>query len=205
MHVSKLHRFDDNGEIVAFIRHFSFGTIITMVNGRPEATHLPFSVEVRNERIVLSSHFNKANNHWQNIEQNVNLVIFSEPHAYISPKHYEHHPSVPTWNYIAVHCYGVATVVHGPEEKLKSLARLMEANEPEFIAHWESYPSEYRNTMLNGIVAFELAVTEMAASQKLSQNKSLKEQHVIAHHLADSENTNERLIAEYMRNRLTRE
>lgn len=205
MHVNKLHRLDDHGEIIAFIRRFSFGTIITTVNGRPEATHLPFSVEVYNEKIILSSHFNKANKQWQNIEQNVNLVIFSEPHAYISPKHYDHHPSVPTWNYIAVHCYGVATVVHGAEEKLKSLARLIKANEPEFIAQWESYPSEYRNAMLNGIVAFELPVIETIASQKLSQNKSSKEQHVIAHHLADSANSNELLIAEYMQKRLNRE
>jgi transcriptional regulator len=34
------------------------------------------------------------------------LVIFSEPHAYISPTLYEKQQNVPTWNYVSVHAYG---------------------------------------------------------------------------------------------------
>jgi transcriptional regulator len=38
-------------------------------------------------------------------------VIFQGPHAYISPSWYAVHPSVPTWNYAAVHAYGIPQVI----------------------------------------------------------------------------------------------
>ena len=39
------------------------------------------------------------------------LVIFSGPHAYVSPSWYGQEGTVPTWNYVAVHAYGTFTVV----------------------------------------------------------------------------------------------
>ena len=69
-------------------------------------THLPFIVKNVNEGIVLASHFAKANREWNDTEENTVLIIFSEPHAYISPKHFEKELNVPTWNYISVHAYG---------------------------------------------------------------------------------------------------
>ncbi|HEV8082201.1 MAG TPA: FMN-binding negative transcriptional regulator [Chitinophagaceae bacterium] len=63
----------------------------------------PFIVTEGDERIILPSHFAKANKQWTEITGNQVLIIFSEPHAYISPKHYDKELKVPTWNYISIH------------------------------------------------------------------------------------------------------
>jgi predicted FMN-binding regulatory protein PaiB len=39
--------------------------------------------------IILTSHFSKSNNHSKKIQFEEILVIFTEPHAYISPKLYD--------------------------------------------------------------------------------------------------------------------
>jgi transcriptional regulator len=48
----------------------------------------------------------KANLQWRRAAGQQVLVIFSGPHAYISPQWYQATEVVPTWNYIAVHAYG---------------------------------------------------------------------------------------------------
>jgi transcriptional regulator len=87
------------------MKRYSFATIITAKNSFPIGTHLPFVVTTINDSLVLTSHFARANEHWQEIENSKVLVIFSEPHAYISAKNYDKKLNVPTWNYISIHAY----------------------------------------------------------------------------------------------------
>src|SRR3546814_20099139 len=43
------------------------------------------------------------------------LVVFKGPHSYISPTWYEtEQPTVPTWNSVAVHAYGLPEVIEAP-------------------------------------------------------------------------------------------
>src|SRR5476649_2341956 len=100
------------------MRKYSFGTIFTSVNNLPVAIHLPFLVDERDDQIIISSHFAKANPQALDVDDHTNLVIFTEPHAYISPKNYPKEAEVPTWNYIAVHAYGKARLLQGEEEHL---------------------------------------------------------------------------------------
>ena len=51
---------------------------------------------------------------------------------------------------------------------------------------------------MNGIVAFEIEVTDLQAKKKLSQNRSELERENIVHNLSQSNDTNEREIAAYM-------
>ncbi|WP_257088050.1 FMN-binding negative transcriptional regulator [Sphingobacterium sp. E70] len=53
------------------------------------------------------------------------MVIFSEPHAYISPMHYDKEESVPTWDYIAVHAYGTARIINNEDEKTEVLEQMI--------------------------------------------------------------------------------
>jgi transcriptional regulator len=53
--------------------------------------------------------------------------------------------------------------------------------------------------MLNGIVAFEIRVKDLQGKKKLSQNRSENEQERIITALSESENTTEKLIADYMK------
>ena len=85
---------------------YNFAIVVSVKEDIPIATHLPFVIEERENEIVLISHMSKANEQWKTISDKDVLVIFSEPHAYISPSLYEQQQNVPTWNYVAVHAYG---------------------------------------------------------------------------------------------------
>lgn len=180
------------------MQRYSFATIITDVDGIPEATHLPFLVKEENDKIILQSHFAKTNPHAKQVFDKTSLVIFTEPHAYISPQHYAKVESVPTWNYIAVHAYGTATLLESIEQKAELLKHTIETFEAGYYQQWKSLPDDYRSRMMNGIIAFEIEVTNLQAKQKLSQNRSGKEKENIIDSLSKSPDTNEREIASYM-------
>lgn len=65
MYIPTANKMTDTSEIISFMRQFSFATIISANEGVPIATHLPFLVQQIGENIVLTSHFAKANEHWQ--------------------------------------------------------------------------------------------------------------------------------------------
>ena len=199
MYTPSFNSFTDRQEVVAFMQRYSFATIVTTVNDQPEATHLPFLVKEEEGKLFLWSHFAKANPQSKHIFDRTSLVIFTEPHAYISPSNYETEKVVPTWNYIAVHAYGTATPLDNPEHKAELLKTTINTFEPGYYQQWQSLPDEYRSRMMNGIVAFKIEVTDLQAKKKLSQNRSEKEIENIIHSLEQSTDTNEREIAAYMR------
>ena len=41
--------------------------------------------------------------------------MFSGPHAYVSPTWYRTPGTVPTWNYAAVHAYGMCELIEGTD------------------------------------------------------------------------------------------
>jgi transcriptional regulator len=198
MYIPHFNAFTDGQEIVAFMQRYSFATIVTQVDGLPVATHLPFLIKKENDKIILQAHFAKANPQWKEIEGNTSLVIFTEPHAYISPNNYEKVENVPTWNYIAVHAYGKAHILEGVEQRAELLKHTINSFESAYLQQWEGLPEQYRLKMMNGIVAFEIEVTDLQAKKKLSQNRSELERENIIHTLNQSADTNEREIAAYM-------
>jgi len=199
MYIPSFNQFTDRQEIVAFIQRYSFASIVTVMDGLPVATHLPFLVKEENDKVILQSHFAKANPQAKSITDSVSLVIFTEPHAYISPTNYETEKVVPTWNYIAIHAYGKAALLEDIDRKAALLKHTIETFEAGYFKQWEGLPEEYRSRMMNGIVAFEIEVTDLQAKKKLSQNRTEIEKDNIIHSLENSSNTNEREIAEYMK------
>jgi transcriptional regulator len=189
----------DTAELLAFMKHYSFATIVTAKDNIPQATHLPFAVSTRGDNVILTSHFAKANGQWRQIVDRVNLVIFSEPHAYISPTHYDKEQSVPTWNYVSVHAYGAATIINDRDQAFEALEKMIDTYEAGYRQQWAGLPREYKLRMLNGIVAFEIVVTDLQGSKKLSQNKTEQEQQRIIETLSASTDGAARQVAEYMR------
>src|SRR4051794_26871215 len=122
MYIPKYFIETDEEKLLAFMREFNFATLITSKNNSPTATHLPFIIEKRAEKVYLLAHLAKANLHWQQFENDEILVIFQAPHTYISPLLYEKPENVPTWNYIAVHAYGRAKLFP-PVENLALLEK----------------------------------------------------------------------------------
>jgi len=199
LYIPKINLETDREKIVAFMQRFSFATIITAKNNLPVATHLPFLVTIREDNVILTSHFAKANNHWSDIENDKVLVIFSEPHAYISPKNYGKELNVPTWNYISVHAYGQGRLITETKKTFEVLEATIDNYETSYRQQWDNLPDEYKNKLIKGIVAFEIVVTDLQAKKKLSQNKTDSEKQKIINSLSESNDSNEQLIADYMR------
>ena len=171
-----------------FIRHHSFGTLVSVLDGAPFATHLPFLVDAsRGPHGTLLGHMARANPHWRafagangagagakSTETPESLVTFLGPHAYISPSWYETPISVPTWNYATVHAYGRPRIVHDTAAVVTLLTRTVDLYESGFERPWklDGLPADYVDKMTANIVAFEIELTRLEGKLKLSQNRS---------------------------------
>lgn len=199
MYIPSFNKFEDQQEAITFMQRYSFATIVSVKDNVPVATHLPFLLKQQDGQIMLLSHFAKANPQSADVVNNRALVIFTEPHAYISPKHYEKEESVPTWNYLAVHAYGKCVLLEGDENKTALLEQTIKYYDADYLKQWDGLTDDFKHKMMKGIVAFEMVVDDLQAKKKLSQNKTQRERENIINELARAENSNEKDIAEYMK------
>lgn len=199
MYIQKHFLQTDRQAIIQFMQKYSFATVISSEDEKPIATHLPVLVFEENDQLVLMSHFAKANSHSESIVNKPVLVIFSQPHAYISPRFYEKEQNVPTWNYIAIHVYGDAILITDEAGKLKLLEETIINYEPEYLKQWDGLSTEFKLKMLNGITAFKILVSDLEAKNKLSQNRSSTKRENIINSFTKSNNFNEKEIGDYMK------
>ncbi|WP_313264254.1 GNAT family N-acetyltransferase [Sphingobacterium sp.] len=200
MYVPRHFQFEGYAEKIAFMQQYSFATIVSIKNGIPIATQLPFHIRMDKDQLILTSHFARANEQADYIKNSPSLVIFSEPHAYISPQHYDKEESVPTWDYIAVHAYGLASILTDEQAKNKVLEQMILSYDEAYLTQWNELSDRFKSGMMRGIVAFELVVTDLQGQKKLSQNKSETERQRISDFLKNSDNELERNIAAAMKN-----
>ena len=200
MYIPKFFVETDEENLLAFMREFSFATVVTCQNDQAEATHLPFIIEKRGEKIFLSAHMAKANSQWKQFEDKDVLVIFQEPHAYVSPLLYADQENVPTWNYVAVHAYGKARIFESAEENLSLLEKMVGTfDQNYFQTTWREISDEYKLSRAGAIVAFEIEVSDLQGKKKLNQNKGEEDGRRVIEAFEKSENANEQLIARFMR------
>jgi transcriptional regulator len=173
MYTPKYFRNDDQEAIKEFVRQNGFGILVSAANGNLLATHIP--LELSADGTKLSGHISKGNPQGKDlIATSEVLVIFNGPHTYISSSWYDH-ANVPTWNYIAVHVYGTVRLVEG-EELFDSMEQLMskyEKHSADPVTVEKLTPSYMRQAM-NGVTGFEISITKIEATYKLSQNRDHK-------------------------------
>lgn len=198
MYIPKYFKQNDRKKSIAFMNAYNFAIVVSTKDELPLATHLPFVIEERENEIVLISHMSKANEQWKTFSDKDVLVIFSEPHAYISPSLYEQKQNVPTWNYVAVHAYGKINILKSDEEKLAVLHKQMQSYEADFIEQFRTLDKKYIDGLLQGIIAFEITVSNLQAKEKLNQNKSEKDRLNVKKHLEESEDEMKRTLGKMM-------
>jgi len=202
MYSPPYNRVEDRAELLAFMQANGFALLVT---NPLRASHLPVMVRQNEEQLILDMHMARANPQWQDFFDDEVLVVFSGPHAYVSPRWYEEKERVPTWNYAAVHAYGVPKVIQDRNAKHASQRRLVAALDPQWLAKFDALRREYVDGMLEGIVNFEIAVTRLETRWKLSQNRGRREQELIAAELRRSADSAARSLAELMRKHLAGE
>ncbi len=202
MYSPPYNQVQDRAELIQFMRANGFPILVTGAGGVLHASHLPVTVHEQGGQIVIDMHMAKNNPQWKEFFDDEVLVIFAGPHAYVSPRWYADQERVPTWNYAAVHVYGVPGIISGKEEKLASQRRLIEVLDPQWMPKFDALRQEYVDQMLDGIVNFSIPVARMDTRWKLSQNRGRREMELIAEQLAKSGDSVERSLAELTRRHL---
>jgi len=203
MYSPAYNRVEDHAELVAFLRANSFAVLVTGTGGTLHASHLPVRVLEHDNKIVLDMHMAKNNPQWKEFFDDEVMVVFAGPHAYVSPRWYEEEQRVPTWNYAAVHAYGVPVLVAEKSRKYESQRRLVAEMDPQWLTKFDSLSSKYVDMMLEGIVNFEIPVARFETRWKLSQNRGRREMELIADELSKSDDSVERALAALTRKHLT--
>ena len=202
MYSPSYNRLEDRAELLAFMRANNFPVLITGTGGTLHASHLPVLVG-KAEPLVLDMHMARNNPQWQEFfEDQEVMVAFSGPHAYVSPRWYEEKERVPTWNYAAVHAYGLPKINSDRKAKHESQRRLVEAMDPQWLPEFDKLSEQYVTMMLDGIVNFEIAVTRVETRWKLSQNRSRREMELIASQLDKSSDSVEQALGALTRKHL---
>ena len=166
MYIPKHFEQTDEGALWDFIDEHAFGTLLTVADGRPFASHLPFLVN-RAERAV-HCHVARANPQWRQLGMSSHaLAIFAGPHGYISPTWYAD-PGVPTWNYAVVHVHGEAQAIDDSQRTRRHVEALAAKFERGRAAPWVP---DYDVRRLSGIVGIEIRVDKLEGKFKLSQNR----------------------------------
>lgn len=194
MFVPKHFAVDDRHTLDEVIRSNPFGLLVGALNGLPFATHLPFLLD--GDRLL--AHFARGNPHWKAIDGKAEMLsVFSGPHAYVSPRWYESDQAVPTWNYVAVHVYGVPRLVPEPDEVRALLTRLVAEYEGDAWS-LDGLEEGFVDRMSRGIVAFEMPVGRIEGKFKLSQNRPAGDRSRVIAELASAGDDTTTALARFM-------
>jgi transcriptional regulator len=183
-------------ELHAFIKQNGFGILVSQVEGKLWATHLPLILSDNK----LEGHISRGNKQWRDLPNGEEvMVIFQGPHTYISSSWYDHE-NVPTWNYVAVHVYGKVRM-HSDEELIESLRQLTDKYEKDSAnpVSVDTMSRKFLHTEIRGTIGFEIAIERMEASYKLSQNRDEKNHANIISELEKRKDENSVGIANEMR------
>lgn len=187
MYVPRVNAMPD-GDVRSFVAAVGSAQLVTVASdGSPYATQVPV---VWNGDVV-EAHLAVQNPHVEMIADGQEaLMIVAGPEAYVSPQWYAakatHGRVVPTWNYSTVQIRGMVTVVRDPARLRESVARLTDLHEAGHDHPWsvDDAPAAFIEGQLRGIVGVEIAVTEVSAKDKLSQNRSAEDRAHVADGLA---------------------
>ena len=196
MYIPGNMKMDDLSTAHDFIDEFGFGVI---VSDSLTGTHLPFVLHRdEGDNGVLYSHCAKANPHWKELDNKEVLIIFSGPHSYISPSWYAQSPAVPTWNYAAVHAYGVVSLLDD-KQTLDAVEEVVGQYEPGLLLEKNIITDEFRDKMLPGIVGLKVELSHIEGKLKLGQLRKKEDQVGVYNALTQSGNPEDQVLAHYMK------
>jgi transcriptional regulator len=205
MYIPKAFHVGDHHILHEFIDSHSFATLVSVVDGKPFATHLPLLLDrLRSAHGALLGHVARANPQWHEFDgKQEALAIFQGPHAYVSPSWYTASPAVPTWNYTAVHVYGVPHLIDDEHVLSGLLDRLIAVYEAGMPQPWPGVlPADFRANLMRGIVGFTMEIERIEGKFKLSQNRAREDQRAVVEQLETSSDAVAKALSDLARKHL---
>lgn len=203
MYVPSAFRVSDTAVLHEFIQQHGFAVLTTNGPQGLVASHLPLLLEPdRGPLGTLVGHFAKANEQANDFGCEA-LVVFSGAHTYISPTWYATPNTVPTWNYVAVHAYGVLK----PIEDRAALAKILEATVNKYESPqptpWKfDATTEFHQKLFDAIIGFEIEITRLDGKWKLNQNHPTERRERVINALKEDGGENAIEIASLMASQL---
>jgi len=164
------HATEDPEVARRLIRENPWGVLVSSNDGELVASHYPVLLDEEAEGLAVLTHVGRPDEVIHGFGDREILLIIQGRNGYISPSWYA--PGAiraPTWNFSAVHCYGVPQILD-PEENLAVLARL--------VAHFERHVDEpmlldpqWGRPLAQGTVGIRLLVARLVCKIKMSQDK----------------------------------
>ncbi len=206
MYLPPQFRDTDPAIVQRIMREHPLASIVSVGgDGFPVLSHIPlhwqaaslWGDEPASEHGVLLGHCARANPHAQCLAlQPSALVSFMGPQAYMSPGVYADKLRVPTWTYLAVQAKVQTRIVDPHTDRDRILKCLIADHEPSYAQQWRELPASYTDAMLNGIVAFEMQITDLQCAVKFNQHRP--ESHAAMHAAYAAGPANEQALARWM-------
>ena len=170
---------EQNEEVIKeFIKEHPFAFLTGCdAENKPIATQVPVFIEEHAGKKIVRGHIMKNTDHHKAFMHNPNvLVVFTGKHTYVSGTWYSNPHTPSTWNYMSVHAKGIVKFLN--DEALENVLRMtslhFENNNQQSATTFDNIPAEFKQRVMNMIVAFEIEVTEIDTVFKLSQDRDFK-------------------------------
>jgi len=200
MYIPERFKNENMAAVKDFISDNGFGILIHQGNQKLQGTHIPMLLNKNDKgKDILVGHLSRANPQWQHFKDNdAVMVIFMGPHSYISSSWYQKE-NVPTWNYIAVHVYGKIKIVEGEVliDDMRKLVDKYEKDSKNPVSVDRLSPKAMK--MVNGVVGFQIEITDIQSAFKLSQNRDERDYNNIIKELEQSDDYQAKALAEEMK------
>jgi transcriptional regulator len=180
----------------ALIAARPLGTLIAQGPTGLDASLVPFLVDAEaSPRGTLRAHLARANGQWRTLAAaNEAMVVFQDQGVYVSPGWYatkrETGKVVPTWNYVAVACWGRPTIIEDAGWLRALVDAVTARHERGRAAPWAmtDAPPTFIEGQLKGIVGLEIPIARIEGKWKASQNRAAADRAGVAEGL-DAEGT----------------
>jgi transcriptional regulator len=205
MYLPKNFEEQDIQKLLPIMQEFPFATLVTVNGGQPFLNHLPLTAELNaTGELELSGHMSRRNPQWGHFESSGNVTVsFHGPQTYINPNWYKEN-DVPTWNYIAIHVVGKATLVEDYDGILHLLAKSTNQMNRLYEEKWSFLiPDDLKSEadLTSAIVGFKIDVVKAVGKFKLSQNRSREDVLGVIEGLKSRNDDNSRGICRFMMGR----
>ncbi len=167
------HQTDDQQKMIAVMKAYPFGMLVSAEGNTPFVTHIPIIYNESTGKLV--AHIDRQNPQVQTLVNGAQVtVVFKGPDCYISPSVYNT-PQLPTWNYIIVHITGTIQLVNDPEVAKQTMVAMTDFLEQPEHKFKLAMDDPRMDRLINYIQAFEIDITNWEGKFKLSQDKNAED------------------------------